>query len=210
MLLLQMMEPCSAVHEPENTKAASAWNTQRQAAPRHPQAFLLTATQHHSGLIHVDENSCLVTNGPSRSGPLWVPRWLTTNSNLWRKSTHKSKNCKFRGQFWGPFLDPKMGLRLAALLRILLKPDFEVHFWGLFWDPKLGPKIDRKTHKKSANKSGKSSKTGSRDSEKTICGSQPKLLGTHCESNPTIDHLQRALAASTGCVHVMRHALPMI
>ena len=41
-----------------------------------------------------------------------------------------------------------MGLRLAALLRILLKPDFEAHFGDLFWDPKLGPKIDQKLEKK--------------------------------------------------------------
>ena len=107
-------------------------------------------------------------------------------------------------------MDPKMGLRLAALLRILLKPDFEAHFGDLFWDPKLGPKIDQKTQKQSAKNSEKPNQKGSRDSEKTICGSQPKLLGTHCKSNPSIDHLQRSLAASTGCVHVMRHALPMI
>ena len=48
-----------------------------------------------------------------------------------------------------------MGLRLAALLRILLKPDFEVHCWGLFWDPKVGPKIDQKTQKQSAKNSEK-------------------------------------------------------
>ena len=46
--------------------------------------------------------------------------------------------------------------------------------------------------------------------KKTVCESQPILLGTRCKSNPTIDPLQRALAASTVCVHVMRHALPMI
>ena len=110
---------------------------------------------------------------------------------------------------------PKMGLRLAALLRILLKPDFEAHFGDLFWDPKLGPKIDQKTQKMSAKNSEKLDQGGSRDSEKVICRSQPRLLGIHCKSTcmllpPLTDHLQRALAASTGCVYVMRHALPMI
>ena len=123
--------------------------TQKQAAPRHPQAFLLAATQHHSGLIHVDENSCLVANGPSQFGPLQVRCCFKTSSNHWtKKANRNSKKCKFWGPFWGQFLDPKMGLRLAALLRILLKPNLGVHFWCLFWDPKLGPKIDQKTQKK--------------------------------------------------------------
>ena len=134
-----------------------------------------------------------------------------------KKHTHTEikKMCEFWGPFRGPFLDPKMGLRLAALLRILLKPDFEAHFGDLFWDPKLGPKIDQKTQKMSAKNSKKLDQGGSRDSEKVICRSQPRLLGIHCKSTcmllpPLTDHLQRALAASTGCVYVMRHALPMI
>ena len=75
-----------------------------------------------------------------------------------------------------------MGLRLVALLRIVLKPDFEAYFGDLFWDPKLGPKIDQKLQKKSAKNSETLDKGGSRDSEKVICRSQPKLLGTHCKS----------------------------
>ena len=132
-----------------------------------------------------------------------------------QKKTHTEiqKMCEFWGPFRGPFLDSKMGLRLAALLRILLKPDFEVHFWGLFWDPKLGPKLDVKTQKKSAENSEKSDQGGSRDSEK-VMQKPAKTLGTHCKSNrmlpPSADHLQRALATSTGGVYVMRHALPMI
>ena len=178
-----MMEPCSAVHKPEKTSAALAWITQRQAAPRHPQAFLLKVTQHHSGFIHVDEKSCLVASGPSRSGPLQVCCCFTTSSKHWRKKhTEIQKMCEFWGPFWDPFLDPEMGLRLAALLRILLKPDFEAHFGDLFWDPKLGPKIDQKPQKMSAKSSEKLDKGGSKDSEKVICRSQPKLFGTHCKS----------------------------
>ena len=58
-----------------------------------------------------------------------------------------------------------MGLRLAAVLRILLKPELEAHFWDLFWDPKLGPKIDQK-RKKAANNSENLDQGGSKDSEK--------------------------------------------
>ena len=132
-----------------------------------------------------------------------------------KKHTEIQKRCKFWGPFWGPFLDPKMGLRLAALLKILLKPDFEAHFEDLFWDPKLGPKIDQKLEKKSAKNSEKLDKGGSRDSEKSDLQKPAKATWNPLQvylhaSPPSTDHLQRALAASTGCVYVTRHALPMI
>ena len=66
---------------------------------------------------------------------------------LAKKRTEIQKMCKFWCPFWGPFLDPKMGPGLAALLRILLKPEFEAPFWDLFRDPKLGPKFDLKRKK---------------------------------------------------------------
>ena len=75
-----------------------------------------------------------------------------------------------------------MGPGLAALLRILLEPEFEAPFWGLFWDPKLGPKLDLKTQKKSAENSEKSDQGGSRDSEK-VMQKPAKTFGTHCKSN---------------------------
>ena len=130
-----------------------------------------------------------------------------------KKRTEIQNMSKFWCSFWGPFLGPKMGPGLAALLRILLKPELEAPFWGLFWDPKLEPKLDSKTPKKSAENSEKSDQGGSRDSEK-VMQKPAKTLGTHCKSNrmlpPSADHLQRALATSTGCVYVMRHALHMI
>ena len=138
MLLLQMMEPCSGVHEPENTKAASAWNTQRQAAPRHPQAFLPTATQHHSGLIHVDEDSCLVPNGPSRFGPLQVPCCLTTGSNHWTKNTRRNPKTV---QILGPVLRSIFGPQNGPQVGCLIKNPIEARFRGPFLGPFLGPKI---------------------------------------------------------------------
>ena len=84
-------------------------------------------------------------------------------------------------------MDPKMGLRLAALLRFLLKPDFEAHFRDPFWDPKLGPKIDHKTQKKNARyQLGKIRPGGSRDSGRRDLQKLAKALGTHCKSNCTL------------------------
>jgi len=51
----------------------------RQAAPGHPQTFLFAIAQHHPGFIHVDEQGCLVTSGPSRFGPLQVRSCLTAS-----------------------------------------------------------------------------------------------------------------------------------
>ena len=131
------------------------------------------------------------------------------------KKTHTEikKMCEFWGPFWGPFLDPEMGLRLAAVLRILVKPEFEAHFWDLFWDPKLGPKIDQK-RKKASQQLGKLRPGGVQGFRKVTCRSQPKHLEPIASLiacfPPSTDHLQRALATSTGCVYVMRHALHMI
>ena len=123
--------------------------------------------------------------------------------------------CEFWGPFWDPFLDPEIGLRLAALLRIVLKPDFEAHFGDLFWDPKLGPKIDQQTQKMSAKSSEKIRQGGVQgfrkgDLQKPAEATWNPLQVYLHASPPLTDHLQRALAASTGYVYVMRHALPMI
>ena len=128
-----------------------------------------------------------------------------------KKNTHRNpKNVRILGPISGSIFGPQNGPQVGCLI----KNPIEAQFRGPFLVPFLGPKIGTKNRPKNAEKTAKNSEKpnqkGSRDSEKTICGSQPKQLGTHCKSNPSLDHLQRSLAASTGCVHVMRHALPMI
>ena len=116
--------------------------------PRHPQAFLPTATQHHSGLIHVDEDSCLVPNGPSRFGPLQVPCCLTTGSNHWTKNTRRNPKTV---QILGPVLRSIFGPQNGPQVGCLIKNPIEARFRGPFLGPFLGPKIGTRNRPKNAD-----------------------------------------------------------
>ena len=133
-----------------------------------------------------------------------------------KKNTHRNpKNVRILGPISGSIFGPQNGPQVGCLIKNPIEARFRGPFRGPFLGPKIGTKNRQKTQKLSAKNSEKLDQGGSRDSEKVICRSQPRLLGIHCKSTcmllpPLTDHLQRALAASTGCVYVMRHALPMI
>ena len=133
-----------------------------------------------------------------------------------KKNTHRNpKNVRILGPISGSIFGPQNGPQVGCLIKNPIEARFRGPFRGPFLGPKIGTKNRPKNAKHVSKKLGKIRPGGIQGFRKMICRSQPRLLGIHCKSTcmllpPLTDHLQRALAASTGCVYVMRHALPMI
>ena len=208
-----MMNPARQCMNQRTPKQPKAWNTQKQAAPKHSQAFLLTVT--HIILVSSMLTKRVVLSPVDRADLATCRNAAAAQpaQSIGQKTHRNPKHVQILVLILGSIFGPQNGPRVGRLIKNPIKARIRGPFLGPFLGPKIGTKTRLKNAKKSAENSEKSDQGGSRDSEK-VMQKPAKTLGTHCKSNrmlpPSADHLQRALATSTGCVYVMRHALHMI
>ena len=131
-----------------------------------------------------------------------------------KKNTHRNpKNVRILGPISGSIFGPQNGPQVGCLIKNPIEARFRGPFRGPFLGPKIGTKNRPKNAKNVSQKLGKIRQGGIQGFRKSDLQKpaeatwNPLQVYLHA-SPPSIDHLQRALAASAGCVYVMRHALP--
>ena len=132
------------------------------------------------------------------------------------KKTHGNpKNVRILGPILGSIFGPRNGPQVGGLIKNPIEARFRGPFRGPFLGPKIGTKNRPKTAKNVSQKLRKIRQGGIQGFRKGDLQKPAEAIWNPLQvylhaSPPLTDHLQRALAASTGYVYVMRHALPMI
>ncbi len=132
-----------------------------------------------------------------------------------QKTHGNPKKVQILGPILGSIFGPQNGPQVGCLIKNPIEARFRGPFWGPFLGPKIGTKNRPKIAKKVGQKLGNLRQGGIQGCRKSDLQKPAKATWNPLQvylhaSPPSTGHLQRALAASTGCVYVMRHALPMI